>query len=154
MRLDASGRSAFIVKAQGQTARIEVNQPSDCLALQRDHIACTEVDSIFVWFGYKFTSENNGPEEHEPPEVWQTALHHLLNTYKPGYCYIYTGGTKTGLGELVNVDIETQRCYRGFWDDERNVLSLTRLVYSIIWTNRIGKPLVNLLWLKYMMLLH
>ena len=154
MRVDASGRSAFVTRAQGQTATIEVNQPSDCLALQRDHIARTEVDSIFVGFGSKFTSEINGPEYPESPEVWQTALHHLLNTYRPRNCYIYTGGTETGLGEGVNVEVETQRCYRGFWDDKQNVLSLTRLVYSIIWTNRIRKLLVNLMWFKYMMLLH
>ena len=153
MRVSASGRSAFIIEAQGRTARIEVNQPSDCLALQRDHIACSEVDSILVGFGYKFTSEINGPVQPELPEVWQTALYHLLITYQPQCCFLCTGGTETGLGEVVNVGGETQGCYRGFWDDKQNVLSLTRLVFKILWTNRIRKPLVNLLWSKYMILL-
>ena len=154
MRVAASGRSAFVTRAQGNRARIAVNQPSDCLALQRDHIVCTEVDSIEVWFGYEFTSQINGPEQPESPEVWQTALHHLLNAYKPRYCYIYTGGTETGLGEEVNLDIETQGSYRGFWDDEQHVLSLTRWVYWILWTNRTRRPFINLFCFKYMITLH
>ena len=126
MRVAASGRSAFVAWAQGERATIEVNQPSDCLALQRDHKVCTEVDVIDVWFGYGFTSEVNGTAHPESPEVWQTDLHHLLNTYKPCYCYIHTGGTETGLGEEVNVEVEEHLHYRGFWDDEHHVLSLIR----------------------------
>ena len=131
MRVDASGRSAFIVEAQRKTARIVVNQASDCLAFQREHIVCTKVDSIKVSIGYKFASEINGPEQPESPEVWETALNHLLNTYKPTYCYIRTGGTVTGLEEKV--DVETQGSYRGFWDDKHDELSLTRWVYWILW---------------------
>ena len=126
MRVAASGRSAFVTEAQGDTATIEVNQPSDCLALQRDHIACTEINDIDVWFGNKFTSTVNGPEHHESSEEWQKALHHLLNTYRPRFCYIYTGGTETGLGEEVNVEGEGHQHYRGFWDDNKQVLSLRR----------------------------
>ena len=126
MRVAASGRSTFVTKAQGNTAMIEVNQPSDCLALQRDHIACTEVDDIHVWFGYDFTSAVNGPSHPESSEEWQKALHHLLNTYKPRYCYIYTRGTETGLGKEVRVEVETQGCYRGSWDSEKDLLSLKR----------------------------
>ena len=126
MRVAASGRSAFVTRARGDTATIKVNQPSDCLALQRDHIACTKVDGINVWFGYKFTSKVNGPEQPELSEEWQKAIHHLLNTYKPRYCYIYTGGTETGLGDEVNVDVEKHLHYRGFWDEKQHVLSLIR----------------------------
>ena len=126
MRVAASGRSAFVTRAQGNTATIEVNQPSDCLALQRDHIASTVIDDINVWFGYNFTSAVNGPSQPESSEKWQKALHHLLNTYKPRHCYIYTGGTETGLGEEVNVEVEGHQHYRGFWDEEHDVLSLRR----------------------------
>ena len=126
MRVAASGRSAFVTRAQGDTATMVVNQPSDCLALQRDHIVCTEINGIDVWFGYKFTSAVNGPSHPESSEEWQKALHHLLNTYKPRLCYIYTGGTETGLGEEVNVEVEEHQRYRGFWDDKHCVLSLIR----------------------------
>ena len=126
MRVAASGRSAFVIRAQGDTATIEVNQPSDCLALQRDHIACTEINGINVMSGYKFTSTVNGPSHPESSEEWQKALHHLLNTYKPRLCSIYTGGTETGLGEEVNVEVEGHQHYRGFWDDNKQVLSLRR----------------------------
>ena len=114
MRVAASGRSAFVTEAQGDTATIDVNQPSDCLALQRDHIACTEVACIKVSFGYGFTSNINGTAQPESSEVWQKALHHLLNTYKPRHCYVYTGGTETGLGEEVNVEVEEHQRFRGF----------------------------------------
>ena len=133
MRVAASGRSAFVSWAQGQTARIEVNQPSDCLALQRDHIACTEVVNIEVWFGYDFTSNINGTAQPESYEEWQKALHHLLNTYQPGYCYIHKGVAKTGLGEVGDVEVEEHPCYRGFWDNYQNVLSLIRYVCGICW---------------------
>ena len=126
MRVAASGRSAFVTRVQGDTAAIAVNQPSDCLALQRDHIACTEANDIHVWFGYNFTSNINGPSQPESCEEWQKALHHLVNTYKPLFCYIYTGGTETGLGEEVNVEVEGHQRYTGFWDDKHHVLSLTR----------------------------
>ena len=126
VRIRGSGRSAFVIEAQDDEAKILVNQPSDCLALQVDHIVCTEVDNIDVWFGFKFTSRINGPEHPEPPEVWQTALHHLLSTYKPRYCYLHTGGTETGLGEEVNVVISQQESFSGFWDDEHDVLSIKR----------------------------
>ena len=126
MRVAASGRSAFVTEVPGNAATIAVNQPSDCLALQRDHIACTEVSGIDVWFGSIFTSAVNGPSHPESCEEWQKALHHLLNTYKPRLCYIYTGGTQTDLGEEVNVEVEEHQNYRGFWDDKHHVLSLTR----------------------------
>ena len=126
VRVAGSGRSAFVTKAESDDATIEVNQPSDCMALQRQHVLCSEVDSIDVWFGYTFTSRINGPKQPESPEVWQTAVHHLLNTYQPRYCFIYTGGTETGLPDEVRVEVDDKRCYRGFWDDKRLVLSLRR----------------------------
>ena len=126
VRVTGSGRLAFVIKAEGDNALLAVNQPSDCMALQRQHVLCSEVDSIDVWFGYRFTSRINGPVQPESPEVWRTAVQHLLNTYQPRFCYIYTGGTETGLPDEVRVEVDDKRCYRGFWDDKRLVLSLRR----------------------------
>ena len=126
VRVTGSARLAFVIEAEGDGALIEVTQPSDCMALQRHHIVCSEVDSIDVWFGYTFTSRINGPEQLESPEVWQTAVHHLLNTYQPRYCYIHTRGTETGLPDEVRVEVDDKRCYRGFWNKKQDVLSLIR----------------------------
>ena len=126
VRVAGSGRWAFVTKAEGDVALIEVNQPSDCVALLRQHVVCSKVNSIDVWFGYKFTSRINGPDQTESPEVWQTAVHHLLNTYQPRFCYIYTGGTEAGLPDEVTVEVDGKRCYRGFWDDKQQLLSSIR----------------------------
>ena len=126
VRVTGSGRLAFVTKAEGNITLIAVTQPSDCMVLQRQHVVCSKVDCIDVFFGYKFTSKINGPEQPESPEVWQTAVHHLLNTYQPLYCYIYTGGTETGLPDEVTVEVDNKRCYMGFWDDKQRVLSLRR----------------------------
>ena len=130
MRVSGSGRSAFVSKEVDGESTVLVSQPSDCLALSRNE-KCVKVEKLQAWFGYRFTSRINGPEHLEPPEVWQTALHHLLNTYEPQYCYLHTGGTETGLGDELRVDLEAQGCFQGFWDDKQHVLSLIRWVCVI-----------------------
>ena len=126
VRVNGSGRWAFVIKAEGDEALIGVTQPSDCMALLRQHVVCSEGDCISVGFGYRFTLMINGPEKPESPEVWQTAVHHLLNTYQPRYCYIHTKGTETGLPDNVRMEVDGKRCYRGFWDDKQQMLSLRR----------------------------
>ena len=126
VRVTGSGRLAFVTKAEGDVAVIAVNQPSDCVALLRQHVVCSKVDSIDVWFGYSFTSRINGPEQPESTEVWQTAVQHLLNTYQPRSCYVHTGGTETGLPDEVRVEVNGKRGYSGFWYDKQQLLSLTR----------------------------
>ena len=135
VKLPGSGRSAFIIKDQGDDVTIGVNQLSDLLAFQREIIVkCSKVGVIKVMLGTLFTSLIDGSPEPEPPEVWQTALHHLLNTYKPAYCYIYTGGTKTGLGMDSPIEVQAQGCYRGYWDGSHNELSIIRCVCSTVET--------------------
>ena len=121
-----SGRSAFVIQAEVDEATIAVSQPSDCMALQRGDVVCSEIDVLDVWFGEKLTTKINGPTEPESPEVWQQAVHHLLNTYQPQYCYINTTSTDSGLGEEVQKDVEALKRYRGFWDENHHVLSFIR----------------------------
>ena len=126
MRVAGSGRWAFVIKAEDDDAIIAVNQPSDCMALQRQHVVCSEVYSINVLFGNTFTSNINSSKQSESPEVWQTAVHHILNTYQPWNCYIFTGGTETGLPDEIRVEVDDKRCYRGFWNNKQDVFSLIR----------------------------
>ena len=126
MTNSGSGRSAFVTKAEGRQVCIEVSQPSDCLGLQREHVVCTDILAIDVWIGYSFTSTVNGPSQHEPPEMWQKALQHILNIYNPEQCYIHTAYTVTGTGDEVRVQTESKRVYNGFWDEKQCRLSLMR----------------------------
>ena len=126
MRLKTSNRSAFVLKAQGGFATFTVNQPSDCLALERGVIGPSEVMDLHVWVGPSFTSNINGPPQPEPPEVWQGALQHLLDTYKPNRCIISTKGAETGLGQRFKMEVESNLFYSCFWRVKQRELHLTR----------------------------
>ena len=121
-----SSRSVFITKADGTRVQVGVSQPSDCLLLQRDHVCCTKVDNLHVYFGDTFTETINGPSEHQPPETWQQALHHLLDTYKPAECYVYTEGFSTGIEDGHQVELADGECYRAYWNMTRDLLSIAR----------------------------
>ena len=125
MRVNDSDRIAFVTESENIVV-IHVSQPSDCLILQRDHVVCADIVTIKVHFGDKFTSGINGSLEPESSEVWQTALQHLLNTYKPFLCYIFTNSTETGLDDEVRVQTGSNRLYNGFWNENRSVLSFLR----------------------------
>ena len=120
-----SGRSAFVTRAEDCLVHIEVSQPSDCLALQREDVVCTDILAIHVVIGYSFTSVVNGPSQTEPPEVWQKGLQHILNIYDPEQCYIHSN-LKTGLGDEVRLQAGTNKVYIGFWDEKQHILSLIR----------------------------
>ena len=109
-----SSRSVFITKADGTTVEVEVSQPSDCLFLRRDHVWCAEVDYLIVYFGDTFVKTINGPSEHQPPETWQQALHHLLDTYRPAQCYVNTEGFNTGIEDGHQVELADGKCYRAY----------------------------------------
>ena len=125
MRLNGSGRSVFVLEAEAKDhlPHIKVRKPSDCLALQREYVVCTDIVSIDVGMGASFASYTSQPE---PPEVWQKAVHHILNTYDPEQCYIVTHCKKTGLGDEVRVQTDSNRIYIGVWDKNCRVLSLIR----------------------------
>ena len=132
VRLHSSNRSAFVINAQGGHAEFTVSQPSDCLALERGVIGPSEVKDIHVSVGYTLTSNINGPPQPEPPDVWQGALQHLLNTYKPQRCSIYTNGAETGLGQQSKMEIKSNLIYSCVWRVKQQELRLTRLVQGIL----------------------
>ena len=89
----------------GDSAGIDVSQPSDCLVLRRDHIQCSQVDDLSVWFDCKFINTLNGPVTLQPPETWQKALYHLFNAYTPTSCKIKTRGINTGIQDGYQVEL-------------------------------------------------
>ena len=150
-----SSRSVFITLAEGNAAVIDVSQPSDCLLLQRDHVQCSRLDWLVVWFDYMFTNNINGTPEHQSPETWKKAIHHLIDTYRPSRlylltrgshtgienghkvelsdgtyrpdrCYVYTRRFNTGIEEGHQVELADEECYRAYWNMTHDELSFAR----------------------------
>ena len=121
-----SSRSVFIVSAQGNEVIIEVSQPSDCLLLQRDHVQCSQVESLTIAFGFDFTTKVNGPSELQSPDTWKEALHHLLNTYRPTYCDLTITGSQTGIQDGHQVDLTDGTSYKGYWNESKYILHIVR----------------------------
>ena len=120
-----SSRSVLITIADGKKVEVDVSQPSDCLLLQREHVQRTEID-LLVYFGHESIETINGPSEHQPPETWQQALHHLLDTYRPGQCYVHTEGFSTGIEDGHQVELADGKCYRAYWNMTCDILSIAR----------------------------
>ena len=125
-----SSRSVFITRVEGNLAVIEVSQPSDCLLLQRDHVQCSDLELLIMWFDYRFTNNINGPSELQPPDTWKEALHHLLNTYRHRYLFLHTRGTHTGIENGHKVDLADGTSYSGFWNESQSILSIRRYDYE------------------------
>ena len=125
-----SSRSVFILRSEGNVADIEVSQPSDCLLLQRDHVQCSHLQQLTVWFGYSFTNNMNGPPELQSPDTWKEALHHLLDTYRPPRLYLLTRGSHTGIENGHKVELSDGTSYSGFWNESQSILSIRRYDYE------------------------
>ena len=121
-----SSRSVFITRAEGTRADVDVSQASDCLLLQRDHVQCSHVDVLTVGFDYGLTNNINGLPEPQSPDTWKKALHHLLDTYRPTYCFILTNGSQTGFQDGHQVDLADGTSYRGFWNKSHSKLTIKR----------------------------
>ena len=121
-----SSRSVFITRPEGNEADIEVSQPSDCLLLQREHVLCSHLEQLTVWFDYAFTHNVNGPPELQPPDTWKEALHHLLETYRPPKLYLHTCESHTGIENGQKVDSADGTSYISFWNESQSLLSIRR----------------------------
>ena len=124
MKDSDSSRSVLIMKAEGNEAIIEVSQPSDCLLLQRDHVQCSHVDILNVWFDNSFTNNINGLPKLQSSDTWKEALHHILDTYGPRHCTILA--SHTGIQDGHQVDLADGTSYRGFWNGSHKQLSIVR----------------------------
>ena len=81
-----------MLKAEGNSSWIGVTLPSDCLALQRDHIQCDKITDLFVYFDDDFTNDINKCAEQQSSETLEKdyqedcldhAVHYLLDTFLP-----------------------------------------------------------------------
>ena len=121
-----SPKSVFITKAEDAEAVIDVNNPSDCLLLRREHVQCSEVNVLTVWFGYKFISRVNGPSQSQPSDKWKEALCHLLDTYRPYECYFRNGKLQTGIKEGHMLKLANGMSYKAHWNLSKTVLTIRR----------------------------
>ena len=113
-------------------ASIAASQPSDCHFLQRDHIQCSEVNELTVWFGYKFTESINGPCQSQPTNKWKKALHYLLDTYRPSKCHFNSGNLETGIDDHHSVKLEDETLYLAYWNRSKTVLVFRRWVLVVL----------------------
>ena len=130
VKVPDSSRSVFITKAQGNEARIEVSQPSDCLLLMRGHVQYNHVHSLSMWFAYRFTNYVNGPPKLQSPHTYKEALHHLLDTYRPSFLFLDTNGSHTGIENGHQVVLADGTSYISFWNESQSLLSIRRYDYE------------------------
>ena len=126
VKVPVSPMSVFITKADDAEVVIEVNQPSDCLLLRREHVRCSEVNELTVWFGYKFIRRVNGPGQSQGPDKWKEALRYLLDTYRPYECYFRNGKLQTGINEGHMMELDNGMSYKTYWNLSKTVLTIRR----------------------------
>ena len=121
----ASSRSVLIRKADSSDAYVEVSQPSDCLLLHTDHVRCG-VGNLYVTFDYPFINSVNGPSEQQSPDVWQEALNHLLNTFRPELCFLHNGHQPTAIPDGHSIQLEDGTSFGAYWNEAQSILSITK----------------------------
>ena len=121
----ASSRSVFIEKADSSDAIIWVSQPSDCFLLRTDHVRCG-LGKLSVMFDYLFSKSVNGPSEQQSPDVWQEALNHLLNTFRPEWCFLHNGHHYTGIPDGHRVKLHDGTSYGAYWNKDQSLLSIMK----------------------------
>ena len=119
-----SSRSVFIMKAKGSRADIEVSRPSDCLLLQRDHVKCHKVNDLTVRFSSKHIVNVGVADEEQSPDTWKKALYHLLNTYRPVFCFLNTKHHQTGIANGYKVKMTDGTSYGAYWNESQSLLSI------------------------------
>ena len=117
-----TSRSAFVVLAEGNEAHIQVSQPSDCLALERQHVCCHTLYHLDVWLGARYVTTINGSAKQQPIDTWKVVFHHLLNTYRPTWCYIHALDLLDKIDDGFKVKLHDDTLYVALWNESRSVL--------------------------------
>ena len=111
---------------------LRINQPSHCLALERECITSSQVDKVDVWVNDSFTESFNGPAKAESPDVWLSATAHLFNTINPRYLYLHCKDVDTGIKEDFTIDLDNGTQYAGLWNNSHDTISIVRYVKPTI----------------------
>ena len=122
MKIPGSSRSAFVIEAVDNRARIHISQPSDSVFLKREDVECSQVKKLTVDFHDAFTNDINEPVEQQPHDTWKEALHHLLNTYRPMWCHMKTGNSDTGIADGHKVQLADGTAYGAYWEQSHGIL--------------------------------
>ena len=125
MKDPVSSRSVFVTRNDNDETIVMVSQPSDCLLLQRHHVQDSEVKSLAVEFNVKPIEQSDKPSDQQQfPDTWKKAIYHILNTYRPTFCYLYTGHYQTGVANGHEVQTMDGTSYGAYWNESQSLLSI------------------------------
>ena len=120
LRFPESCRSIFVRRIANEGATLEINQPSDCFVLRRNHIQCNDVNELHVRFGSEFAKFTNGHATAQPTELWLAAVKHILDTYRPVVCYVVTMDSHTMDRKDFHVEVTEGLRYIAFWNSDQD----------------------------------
>ena len=119
-----SSKPVLVTKANDKEADIKISQPSDCLLLQRDDVKCHKMNELTIRFRSKHTDEVGVADKEQSTGIWKQALHHLLNTYRPTWCYVHTEHHQTGITNGHEVKMMDGTSYGAYWNESQSLLSI------------------------------
>ena len=126
--IPASPRSAFVLKAEDNYAELAVTQASDCMFLQRYHIPCKKVGLLQLWVDSDFVTFVNGPAQPQPAEVWEGALLHVLEAFRPLHIRVCSPDCPMHPEEGSKLVLMDGTSYHGTWNAEETSLYFKRRV--------------------------
>ena len=121
--MDESSRSIAVCEDKAGRVKVAVNQPGDCMQLQRDHIKNAEVQSLSVTFCNLLPKD---VDDDKSPQRYRYIVRHLLETYRPSELIIQVANVHAESHVCMNVDVGGDLSYIGMWSKNKDRLTFTR----------------------------
>ena len=117
----------FVLKAEGSTVMAVASRPDDCLVLTRDSVSCPHIDTFHLQLDDDFTKAIYGKAPKASPEVWKSAIHHLLHVFQPDTLFVRPGNLETGLRSGTDFHLQQGQTYHAKWNESNDCLAIERL---------------------------